>query len=157
MDWFLCYREIRHERVKFYPIYELIKQFLHHQIYKHYAIRYINIKISQVHWLSRQYLEFTIIFHCFTYSTIIFNDFYKKRQNLRARKIGHVSEVLFAGARPIEIGRAIFPGLFCIKVSINDKITKSKESILLSLLLSLSKHKFQIHFRVLRKNFKLNF
>ena len=65
-----------------------------------------------------------------------------KKDKICAPEKSDTSEVLFAGARPIDIGRAIFPGLFCIKVSINDKITKSKESILLSLLLSLSKHKF---------------
>ena len=33
------------------------------------------------------------------------------RQNVRARKIGRVSEVLRAGTRPIGIGLAICPGL----------------------------------------------
>ena len=32
---------------------------------RHINIKYINIKISQVHWFSRQYLEFTIIFSLF--------------------------------------------------------------------------------------------
>ena len=38
--------------------------------------------------------------------------FFFTRQNMRARKIGRVSEVLRTGARPIGIGRAICQGLW---------------------------------------------
>ena len=80
------------------------------------AIRYKNIKISQVHWCLRLYLGFTItfpllyLFECkFVYLIIFF--FFFTRQNLHARKIGRVSEDLRAQARLTGIGRAICPGL----------------------------------------------
>ena len=76
-------------------------------------IKYENIiKILQVHWCSRQYLEFTITFSLFyLFDWQIYYFFFFTRQNVRARKIGRASEVLCTRPSPIGIRRAICPGL----------------------------------------------
>ena len=52
-----------------------------------------------------------------------FKIFYKA--NKRARKIGRVSEVLHAQARPIDIGRAICPGLKYDGLSLSSDLARA--------------------------------
>ena len=89
-------------------IYEYMKQFWRHQLCK------LNRNITSA-------LVFMAVFgiHCNFFIVLPIwlkacrsNDFLLfTRQNVRARKIGHVSEVLRAWARPIGIGRTICPNL----------------------------------------------
>ena len=103
MDCFLYDRDLRHERVKRFPINEWIKQFLHHELYKHQ-----NMTSAMV---------FTIVFGIHynffvalpIYLFPISSDFFSHGKTCTSEKLGPSQR--FGGlVRQIDIEHAICPG-----------------------------------------------
>ena len=89
INCFVQDRDLRHERVKCFPIHEQIKQFWCLQIYKYQSITnaLVFAIVFGIHYNFFIVLPIHLLF--------ISNDvFIFTRQILRAQKVGHISEVL---------------------------------------------------------------